>query len=90
MTTALHPFITGIRLLNVTSHMLMPNCMRWRAASALFMTSEKEIAITKAKIIHFLHSLSIPIMSSSIPTLTSKNTSQSLHNSIHFPFIHIK
>jgi len=34
------------------------------------MMSEKEIAITKAKIIHFLHSLPIPIMFSSIPTLT--------------------
>ena len=58
------------------------SCMRWRAASAPSMTSEKEIAITKAKIIHFLHSLPI----SSIPTLTF-NT---LHTSIHFPFIHIK
>ena len=56
--------------------------MRWRAASAPSMTNEKEIAITKVKIMHFLHSLPI----SSIPTLTF-NT---LHNSIHFPFIHIK
>jgi len=64
-------------------------CMRCRAASALSIMPENEIAITNHKIIHLLHSQPMAIPPS-ILTFTFYYTSQTLHipHTSTFPFIH--